>query len=149
MSRSEPHHFTPDLGKLVGKHRGAHYFTIGQRKGLNVGGKIEPLFVIGTDVKENVIYTGMGENHPGLFRSALRIANVELHWIRTDLAMKPGEERRYMARIRYRQPLEGVTLSYDGDQMFLVFDNPQRGVAPGQFAAWYDGDELIGSGVIS
>ncbi len=149
MALSEPHHFAPALGKIVGKHRGAHYFTIGQRKGLNVGGKLEPLFVIGTDVKDNIIYTGMGENHPGLYRKAMRIANNEQHWIRHDLAMKPGEERRYAARIRYRQPLEKVLLKYDGLQMYLIFENAQRGVAPGQFAAWYDGDELIGSGVIS
>ncbi len=148
MERTEPHHFSPAQGKVVGQHRGAHYFTVGQRKGLHVGGKTEPLFVIGTDVELNVIYTGMGENHPGLYRSGIRVAPHEIHWVRADLTMKAGDERHYMGRIRYRQPLEAVTLQYDGTWLYLFFKSPQRGVAPGQFAAWYDGDELIGSGVI-
>ena len=145
----EPHHFSPDQGKVVGEHSGAHYFTVGQRKGLNVGGTPKPLFVIGTDVETNVIYTGQGDDHPGLYRKGLSIRNEEAHWIREDIKMDPGEERTYMARIRYRQPLEEATLIQTEDELRVIFKNSQRGVASGQFVAWYEGDELIGSGVIN
>ncbi len=138
----------PDMGAVVGQHRGAHYFTIGQRKGLQVGGKAKPLFVIGTDVQENVVYVGQGEDHPGLYRPGLFVAAAELHWIRPDLRMQPGEERRFKARIRYRQPLEGVVLHATSHGTYFIFDKPQRGVAAGQFVAWYEGEELLGSGVI-
>ena len=146
---TEPHHFNASQGEVVGKHSGAHYFTIGQRKGLNVGGKEKPLFVIGTDVTENLIYTGQGDDHPGLYRKGLRVTKSEIHWIREDLAMKPGETRFYKARIRYRQPLINAELQFDGDTLYVLFEEPQRGVAPGQFVAWYEGNEVIGSGVIS
>ena len=146
---TEPHHFNSSQGEVVGKHSGAHYFTIGQRKGLNVGGKEKPLFVIGTDVIENLIYTGQGDDHPGLYRKGLRVSKSEIHWIREDLEMKPGETRSYKARIRYRQALINVELQFDGKTLYVLFEEPQRGVAPGQFVAWYDGNEVIGSGVIS
>lgn len=145
---TEPHHFSKDAGAVVGTHSGAHYFTIGQRKGLHVGGKAKPLFVIGTDVHENEVYVGQGDDHPGLYRKGLRVPASDIHWIREDLAMKPGERRPTMARIRYRQPLGKAELHYDGAFLYVIFDQPQRGVAPGQFVAWYEGDELIGSGVI-
>lgn len=145
---TEPHHFNASQGEVVGKHSGAHYFTIGQRKGLNVGGKEKPLFVIGTDIAENLIYTGQGDDHPGLYRKGLRVDKSEIHWIREDLAMQPGETRSYKARIRYRQPLINTELQFDGDTLYVLFEEPQRGVAPGQFVAWYDGDEVMGSGVI-
>ncbi|NEN23227.1 tRNA 2-thiouridine(34) synthase MnmA [Cryomorpha ignava] len=145
---TESHHFTAAQGEVVGNHRGAHYFTIGQRKGLQVGGKEKPLFVIGTDVVENLIYTGQGDDHPGLYRKGLRVKDSEIHWIRRDLAMKAGETRSYMVRIRYRQALVDAELRYDGNTLFVLFADAQRGVAPGQFVAWYEGEELIGSGVI-
>ncbi len=145
---SEPHRFEAQMGTVVGEHRGAHYFTIGQRKGLDVGGKALPLFVVGTDTTENLIYTGQGDDHPALYRKGLRVPKGEMHWIREDLMLKDGESRPYLARIRYRQALEPATLTYQNDVLYVIFDNPQRGVAPGQFVAWYDGDELIGSGVI-
>jgi tRNA-specific 2-thiouridylase len=145
---SAPHHFAKAQGSLAGTHSGAHYFTIGQRRGLQVGGKAKPLFVIGTDVEKNEVYVGQGDDHPGLYRPGLRIPAAEVHWIRPDLAMQPGERRQYLARIRYRQQLVPVTLHWDGQQLYLLFEKAQRGVAPGQFAAWYDGEELIGSGVI-
>jgi tRNA-specific 2-thiouridylase len=135
-------------GKYIGEHEGAHYFTIGQRKGLNIGGKKEPLFVIETDTSANIVYVGQGENHPGLNRRGLFIPNADIHWIRTDLSMKIGESRNYMARIRYRQPLTKVTMHMRDEGLYLIFEELQRGVTPGQFAAWYEGDELIGSGVI-
>lgn len=149
LAASEPFHYSKETGKVVGQHSGAHYFTIGQRKGLSVGGKAEPLFVIETDTIENVIYTGQGENHPGLYRKGLFISNADVHWLRSDLAMKPGESRNYLCRIRYRQPLEQAQLYRTTEGMFIIFERPQRGVARGQFAAWYNDDELIGSGVIS
>lgn len=144
-----PYHFAPEQGKEVGRHRGAHYFTIGQRKGLAVGGTREPLFVVGTDTKDNVIYTGQGEHHRALSKKGLFIRNEDVHWIREDLEMKPGETRDYQMRIRYRQPLFGVSLHCAEDGMYVIFEQEQKAVTPGQFAAWYLEDELIGSGVIS
>lgn len=146
---TEAHHFSPEMGKIVGEHSGAHYFTIGQRKGLNVGGTPLPLFVLATNVENNIIYTGQGENHPGLLRKGLQINNDEIHWLRNDLKMEAGEEREYLVRIRYRQKLENAKLIQKEDKMYILFDKPQRGIAAGQFASWYDGEELIGSGVIA
>ncbi|MGO4817994.1 tRNA 2-thiouridine(34) synthase MnmA [Flavobacterium sp. W22_SRS_FP1] len=141
--------YTPEMGKLVGKHQGAHYFTIGQRKGLNVGGTTEPLFIIATNVDTNTIYTGLGSQHPGLFRNTLFIEKSEVHWIRTDLAMANGEQMEVMARIRYRQPLQKATLHQFEEGMYVSFQDPQSAITAGQFAAWYLEDELVGSGVIS
>ena len=136
-------------GKTVGKHQGAHYFTKGQRKGLAVGGTVEPLFVIETDVQENTIYTGEGKQHPGLFRSVLFVSNQELHWLREDLSLKDGEEMYVKARIRYRQKLESATLYKVSTGMYVAFETPQSAITEGQFVAWYAGEELLGSGVIS
>ncbi len=141
--------YTPEMGKVVGKHQGAHYFTIGQRKGLNVGGTTDPLFIIATDVTTNTIYSGLTSQHPGLFRKALFISNAELHWVRTDLALANGESMQVMARIRYRQPLQKATLYRFESGMYVAFDEPQSAITEGQFVAWHIGDELIGSGVIS
>lgn len=141
--------YTPDMGKVVGKHQGAHYFTIGQRKGLNVGGTTDPLFIIATDVETNTIYTGLTSQHPGLFRKALFIANSELHWVRTDLALANGHSMEVMARIRYRQPLQKATLYQFETGMYVAFEEPQSAITEGQFVAWHIDDELIGSGVIS
>ena len=145
---TKPYTLSPELGEVVGEHKGAHYYTIGQRRGLNIGGYEKPLFVIGTDTDKNVIYTGSGDDHPGLYRKGLFIPTVDEHWIREDLKMKTGESKSYRARIRYRQPLEKCTLHQKEEGLYIIFDRPQRGVTPGQFAAWYDGEELIGSGVI-
>ena len=141
--------YTPEMGKIVGKHQGAHYFTIGQRKGLNVGGTTDPLFIIATDVTTNTIYTGLTSQHPGLFRKALFIANSEVHWVRTDLALANGESMQVMARIRYRQALQKATLYQFESGMYVAFDEPQSAITEGQFVAWHLGDELFGSGVIS
>ncbi len=146
---SQPYAFHPKYGKKIGDHNGAHFYTIGQRKGLNIGGFPEPLFIIGTNVGFNQVYAGMGKQHPGLFRKVLRIKPDEIHWVREDLAMQVGETRRLNLRIRYRQPLQKGVLHCRENGMFLVFDEPQRGITAGQFASWYDEDELIGSGVIS
>jgi tRNA-specific 2-thiouridylase len=146
---SEKIEYTPDMGKLVGKHQGAHYFTIGQRKGLNVGGTTEPLFIIATDVITNTIYTGLGSQHPGLFRKGLFIQKSEVHWVRTDLALANGEQMEVIVRIRYRQPLQKATLHQFEEGMYVLFEEPQSAITEGQFAAWYLDDELVGSGVIS
>ncbi len=143
-----PYRYTVRDGKKIGEHNGAHFYTIGQRKGLGVGGRPEPLFIIATDVNENVIYVGQGDDHPGLYRRALHIASDQMHWIRPDLRMNEGERRRYSVRIRYRQPLQAAELIAAGDGFYILFDEPQRGITAGQFAAWYDGNELVGSGVI-
>jgi tRNA-specific 2-thiouridylase len=137
------------MGKVMGKHQGAHYFTNGQRKGLNIGGTTEPLFVIATNVETNTIYTGLGNEHPGLFKKALYIKQEEIHWIREDLALAENEKRETMARIRYRQPLQKATLYQFSHGMYVVFDEPQSAITEGQFVAWYEGEELLGSGVIA
>ena len=136
-------------GKVVGTHQGAHYFTKGQRKGLNVGGTKEALYVIETDVEENVIYTGEGKQHPGLYRNVLFVANEETHWIREDLTLKPGETMQVDARIRYRQVLEQATLYKVDSGLYVEFENKQSAIQEGQFVAWYKNEELLGSGVIS
>ncbi len=141
--------YIPEMGKLVGKHQGAHYFTIGQRKGLNVGGTTEPLFIIGTNVATNTIYTGLGSQHPGLFKKGLFIEKSEVHWIRADMALADGEQMEVMARVRYRQPLQNATLHQFEDGMYVLFQELQSAITEGQFAAWYIKDELVGSGVIS
>jgi tRNA-specific 2-thiouridylase len=146
---SQPNQYGLTSGNIIGTHNGAHFFTIGQRKGMNVGGHKEALFVIGTDVEKNVVYVGEGQAHPGLNRKGLFIRENEIHWIRTDLRMKAGECRDYMVRIRYRQPLQAARLYCRKKGMYIIFDKLQRGIAPGQFAAWYQDDEVIGSGVIN
>ena len=136
-------------GKVIGKHQGAHYFTIGQSKGLGIGGHKESCFIISRDMETNTIFVGEGRNFPGLFQSALKIATPEIHWVREDLRLKDGESMKVKARIRYRQALEDATLYQFEDGLYIEFENPQSAVAEGQFAAWYVEDELIGSGVIS
>lgn len=143
-----PKRYTVRDGKKVGTHNGAHFYTIGQRKGLGIGGRKESLFIIATDVKENVIYVGEGDSHPGLYRRALRLQSEALHWVNPEDAMQVGERRSYDVRIRYRQPLQRAELICQEDGVYILFDEPQRGIAAGQFAAWYCGDELVGSGVI-
>ena len=133
----------------MAKHQGAHYFTIGQRKGLAVGGTVEPLFVIETDVQENVIYTGQGKNHPGLYRKGLFVKEEEIHWIREDLTLAIDEQMEVDARIRYRQTLEKATLYRVENGLYVIFNNPQSAIAEGQFVAWYRDNECLGSGVIS
>jgi tRNA-uridine 2-sulfurtransferase len=145
---SAPFDFSQMNGHKAGEHRGAHYFTIGQRKGLNIGGKLQPLFVLGTDVEKNIVYVGQGHDHPGLNRRGLFIASGDLHWIRPDLRLLPGQTKRCRVRIRYRQQLQDAELHMEEQGMYILFDTLQRGIATGQFAAWYYDDEVTGSGVI-
>jgi tRNA-specific 2-thiouridylase len=141
--------FKKEDGEIVGRHQGAHFFTKGQRKGLGVGGKVEPLFVIETDVKENIVYAGQGHSHPGLLSRALFISNEELHWVRQDLELNKGENLEVLARIRYRQPLQKAKIYKVESGLYIEFEEYQSAISEGQFAAWYIGEELIGSGVIS
>jgi len=136
-------------GKKVGEHSGAHYFTIGQRKGLNVGGKAEGMFVIATDTITNTIYVGMGDQHPGLLRNGLFVPQADVHWIREDLKLARGEEKDFLLRIRYRQTLANGRLYQREEGIYILFEKPTKAIAAGQFAAWYLEDESIGSGVIS
>lgn len=144
-----PIRYLPTDGKVIGKHIGVQYYTIGQRHGLNIGGHQGSIFIIATDINTNTIYVGEGKDHPGLYRKGLKVNASEVHWIRPDLEMGLGEERHYLVRIRYRQPLQKATLMMKEDGMYFLFDEPQRGVTPGQFAVWYSEDgEMLGSGPI-
>ena len=145
---AEKYHYSPTDGKVVGQHDGAHFFTIGQRKGLHVGGTVEPLFVIDTDTEKNIIYVGEGHAHPGLFRRTLFVKKEDIHWIRTDLALSLHQTMEVMVRIRYRQPLQKATLYLNDSGLYIDFTTPQSAITSGQFAAWYIDDELIGSGEI-
>ena len=145
---AEPWHYTVRDGKKIGTHNGAHFYTIGQRKGLGIGGRKESLFILATDVKENVIYVGEGDSHPGLYRRALKLNADEIHWVNPKYKLKCGEKRRFSIRIRYRQPLQTGELILREDGAYIIFDEPQRGIAAGQFAAWYLEEELVGSAVI-
>ena len=149
VNRSKKLRYQPTDGVKVGKHNGAHFYTIGQRKGLGVGGNLEPLFIIDTNVDDNTIYVGQGKTHPGLFRYALKVAQDDIHWVREDLKLKPGETLSVNARIRYRQVLQQATLFQTKDALFVSFENPQSAITSGQFVAWYQKHELIGSGVIT
>ena len=148
---SKVYHYKESDGKKIGTHIGAQYYTIGQRKGLNIGGHKEPIFIIDIVMETNTIYVGEGHHHPGLSRKALRIDASEVHWIREDLKMTDGESRDYLVRIRYRQPLQKAKLICKGGDLYILFEEHQRGITPGQFAVWYSPDdlEMIGSGVIS
>lgn len=141
--------YTSHMGKVIGDHNGAHYYTIGQRKGLNIGGFPLPLFIIGTDVKENIIYVGQGENHPGLYRNGLTVNKENIHWIREDLKIDMDTPTVYDSRIRYRQKLTPCTITYNEFGLKVSFNKIQRGISPGQFISWYKNDELIGSGIIN
>lgn len=148
LELSMPFEYHVSQGKVVAEHLGAHFYTIGQRKGLHIGGRPEPSFVIGIDTKENVVFSGQTDSHPGLNKSALNIQKEDINWINLNYKIKEGESLRCQFRIRYRQPLqEGVLVMKDGE-LFVLFDKRQKGITPGQFAAWYHGEELIGSGVI-
>ena len=136
-------------GEKIGKHNGAHYYTVGQRRGLNIGGKAEPLFVIATNTYNNTIYVGQGKKHPGLYRKALFIKQEELHWVNPSLKKNIGETEEYLVRILYRQPLQKAVIHFHDEGAYIVFDELQRGITAGQFAAWYKGEELVGSGVIN
>lgn len=144
-----PINYQKNMGTVVGEHNGAHYFTIGQRKGLNIGGKINPLFVIGTDVNENIIYVGQKEDHPGLYRKHLSVSTDNIHWIREDLKSKKSQDIEYDARIRYRQQLTKCELRFTKSELQVFFKYEQRGITSGQFLSWYKNDELIGSGIIN
>lgn len=136
-------------GKVIGQHQGAHYYTKGQRKGLGIGGYEKSLFILDTDTKENIIYVGMGRSHPGLYRKGLFIKEKDIHWVREDKSLLVGQKKQMEVRIRYRQSLERACLYREKQGLYILFEHPQWAISEGQFAVWYDKDELIGSGVIS
>ena len=144
-----PFEYSQDMGKVVAEHQGAHFYTIGQRKGLHIGGRPEPSFVIGIDTEKNVVYSGQTDLHPGLNRIALKIENQDIHWLNLNYKINNGEDLPCFVRIRYRQKLKKATIIQKESGFYILFDAKQKGITPGQFAAWYIGDELIGSGVIS
>jgi len=146
---SKPYRYTPEDGKIVGQHKGAHFFTIGQRKGLHVGGTPEPLFIIDTDTEKNLIFVGQGDHHPGLYRKGLFVRKKDIHWIREDLVLKTNESMQVHAKIRYRQDLQSAIIHLAEKGLYVIFNEPQRGITPGQFVAWYNQDELLGSGIIN
>lgn len=143
-----PPHYEKEDGKLIGNHQGAHFYTIGQRKGLNIGGTGEPLFIIQTDTTNNLIFVGKGKEHSGLYSNGLKIKSAMIHWVREDLALKIGEQSDFKLRIRYRQPLANASLHLTESGLYVIFEKPLKGVTSGQFAAWYLDNELIGSGEI-
>lgn len=149
ITLSNPYTYSSNDGKVIGTHQGAHYYTIGQRKGLGIGGTPLPLFVLATDTQENIIYVGQGEDHPGLHRKVLMVENQDIHWINETQTLANGESAQYEARIRYRQALSPCTLHQNDGKLYVVFDQFQKGAAAGQFIAWYKENELIGSGIIS
>ncbi len=146
---SKRRNYQTDNGVVVGEHQGAHYFTVGQRKGLAVGGTPDPLFVLAVDTETNTLFVGQGKDHPGLFQQALHIQNSEVHWVNPDHQLEVGASAEYEVRIRYRQPLQKATLHTTAKGMYIVFEEPQSAITPGQSAAWYREGELIGSGVIA
>ena len=149
VSESQKRKYSTSDGRIIGVHKGAHFFTVGQRKGLGVGGTPKPLFVIDTDVDENIVYVGQGKEHPGLVRKALKVKVEDIHWVRTDLKILKGEELEVMARIRYRQPLQDAKLILKKEGLYVVFNKNQKAITSGQFVVWYLENELVGSGVIS
>ena len=149
VQKAKKYHYTTSDGTLVGEHQGAHFYTIGQRKGLGIGGFEAPLFVIDTDVAKNIIYVGEGKSHPGLYRDTLKVSPEEVHWIRTDVVLRTGDSLEVLARIRYRQPLQKATLFHTQEGLYITFEESQSAITPGQFVAWYLDNELLGSGVIA
>jgi tRNA-specific 2-thiouridylase len=142
-------HYTADMGKKVAEHQGAHYYTVGQRKGLHIGGRPLPSFVIGIDTVNNLVFSGQTDEHNGLNKYALKINNQEVHWINLKYKLNIDEQLECLVRIRYRQPLKQATLIQKEDGLYILFPEKEKGITPGQFAAWYIGDELIGSGTIA
>ncbi len=142
-------HYAADMGKKVAEHQGAHYYTVGQRKGLHIGGRPLPSFVIGIDTVNNLVFSGQTDEHNGLNKYALKIHNQEVHWINLKYKLNNEEQLECLVRIRYRQPLKKAILIQKEDGLYILFPEKEKGITPGQFAAWYIGDELIGSGTIA
>lgn len=149
IKQAKPYFYRSGDGVEVGEHQGAVFYTVGQRKGLQVGGTEKPLYVLAGDIENNLLFVGRGDDHPGLYRKALKMHHEEVHWVRPDLALQAGESADYSVRIRYRQALQAARLYYLEDALYIDFEQEQRSIMAGQFAVWYQGDELIGSGVIA
>ena len=135
-------------GKLIGKHDGAHFFTIGQRKGLSIGGYKDPLFIISTNTSSNEIYVGEGKNHPGLLKKVLKIKFSEINWVNNTYNYLIIKDLTLKARIRHRQKLQEIKVEKVNDFLYVEFKEFQSAVTPGQFIAIYQKNQLIASGVI-
>jgi tRNA-specific 2-thiouridylase len=145
---SNPFQFRPEDGQKVTEHQGAHYYTVGQRKGLHIGGRPEASFVLAVDTDENVVYSGLNDLHPGLNRWALKILKQDIHWVNPAFEIGLNKSLNCEVRVRYRQPLQKATIILKSSGLYIFFKEKQRGITPGQFAAWYLNGELVGSGVI-
>ena len=135
-------------GKIIGEHDGAHYYTIGQRKGLAIGGYKEPLFVVSTNTQTNEIFVGEGKNHPGLNKKALKVKFSELNWVNDYYNYENLRDLKLKARIRYRQKLQKISIHKHLDYLYVEFEDFQSAITKGQFLAIYDNSQLIASGVI-
>ena len=144
-----PKNFSETDGEFIGYHNGAFFYTVGQRKGLDIGGFKDPLFVLKKDIDKNILYVGMGSDHPALFKKALFISKKDIHWVRNDLTIESNQSMEVYFRVRHRQPLEKGKIFMYSNGLFILFDRPISSIASGQFASWYIENELIGSGVIS
>jgi tRNA-specific 2-thiouridylase len=145
---AEPFTYKAEEGIVVAEHQGAHYYTIGQRKGLHIGGRPNPSFVIGLDIDSNVVYSGQNDSHPGLNRWALKIDIQDFHFVSSRHTLKTINGLKCQLRIRYRQALQEGTVIVRENAVYLLFKEKQRGITPGQFAALYVENELIASGII-
>lgn len=145
---SKPFSFQPSDGQKVTEHQGAHYYTVGQRKGLHIGGRPEASFVLTVDTHENIVYSGLNDQHPGLNRWALQILPGDIHWVNPMYKIDLNESLECEVRVRYRQALQRATIILKSSGLYILFKEKQRGITPGQFAAWYISNELVGSGVI-
>ena len=135
-------------GRIIGQHHGAHFFTIGQRKGLSIGGYKDPLFVISTNTSSNEIYVGEGKSHPGLLKKVLKIKYSEINWVNNTYNYLILRDLELKARIRYRQKLQDINVEKFEDNLYVKFKEFQSAITPGQFVAIYQKNQLIASGVI-
>lgn len=139
----QPGNFETLQGKSVGKHMGTAYYTLGQRKGLGIGGAGEAWFVVGKDLERSVVYVEQGADHPALYCDDL--VATDLSWI----GEQPSLPFTCHAKVRYRQGDQACTIrSIENGQAFVTFDSPQRAVTPGQSIVFYDGSTCLGGGII-
>ncbi len=148
IALAQPYTFEKAETLTVAEHQGAHFYTIGQRKGLHIGGRPLPSFVLATNTENNIVYSGQDAEHPLLNRHALFVDSNEIHWINEKFALAIDDELEVLCRVRYRQKLQKARILRKAEGMYVYFYEKQRGITPGQFCAWYLKEELIGSGVI-
>lgn len=145
----KPFSFQDSEGIVVAEHQGAHFYTIGQRKGLQIGGRPEPSFVVQLDVENNLVFSGQTDDHLALNRKALFIKSEDFHYVTPNFQLELDIPREVLLKIRYRQALQKGKLIKKESGYYVLFDNLMKGVTPGQFAAFYLEEELVASGVIA